>query len=122
MLTTHLPNLTFAIWMPGTTEMIVILIIGLLIFGRRLPEVGRSLGKGIVEFKRGIKGIEDDIDDESNRDQSSNRRLDQQGPNEIPHHLDQQRQQQQPAAPATSASSSTTGEGNDNVASQQQPS
>lgn len=52
---------------PGGAEWIVLLVIGLLIFGRRLPEVGRSLGKGIVEFKRGIKGIEDEIDDESDR-------------------------------------------------------
>ncbi|MBQ72998.1 MAG: twin-arginine translocase TatA/TatE family subunit [Planctomycetaceae bacterium] len=51
--------------MPGTTEWIIILVIGLLIFGRRLPEVGRSLGKGIVEFKKGIKGIEDEIETES---------------------------------------------------------
>ncbi len=48
----------------GTTEIIVILVIALLLFGRRLPEVGRSLGKGIVEFKKGIKGIEDDIRDD----------------------------------------------------------
>ncbi|MBC02791.1 MAG: twin-arginine translocase TatA/TatE family subunit [Phycisphaerae bacterium] len=53
--------------MPGTTEWIIILVIGLLIFGRRLPEVGRSLGKGIVEFKKGIKGIEDEIDTESSQ-------------------------------------------------------
>jgi sec-independent protein translocase protein TatA len=46
---------------PGGTEWIVLLVLGLLIFGRRLPEVGRSLGKGIVEFKRGIKGIDDEI-------------------------------------------------------------
>jgi len=54
-----------AFLMPGATEWIVLLVIGLLIFGRRLPEVGRSLGKGIVEFKKGIKGIEDDIEDAS---------------------------------------------------------
>ena len=46
----------------GTTEVIIILVIGLLIFGRRLPEVGKSLGRSIVEFKKGVKGIEDDID------------------------------------------------------------
>ncbi len=45
----------------GTPEMIVIGIVGLLIFGRRLPEVGKSLGKGIVEFKKGLSGIEDDL-------------------------------------------------------------
>jgi sec-independent protein translocase protein TatA len=36
--------------------------IGILLFGKRLPEVGRSLGKGIVEFKKGLKGIEDEVD------------------------------------------------------------
>ena len=36
--------------------------IGILLFGKRLPEVGRSLGKGIVEFKKGMKGLEDDVD------------------------------------------------------------
>lgn len=46
----------------GTWEMLLILAIGLLLFGRRLPEVGRSLGKGIVEFKKGLKGIEEDIE------------------------------------------------------------
>ena len=35
----------------GTGEIIVLLIIGVLLFGRKLPEVGRYLGKGIVEFK-----------------------------------------------------------------------
>ncbi len=45
----------------GNWEIIIILALGLLIFGRRLPEVGRSLGKGIVEFKKGLSGVEDEI-------------------------------------------------------------
>ena len=52
--------------MPGGSEWIVLLVIGLLIFGRRLPEVGRSLGKGIVEFKRGVKGLDEEINTASN--------------------------------------------------------
>ncbi|HWB19324.1 MAG TPA: twin-arginine translocase TatA/TatE family subunit [Phycisphaerales bacterium] len=56
---------TLAIGMPQGSEWIILLILGLLIFGRRLPEVGKSLGKGIVEFKKGIKGIDDDIEEET---------------------------------------------------------
>ena len=59
------PLLAFGL--PGAPEWIVLLVLGLLIFGRRLPGVGRSLGRGIVEFKRGIKGIDDEIDQESAR-------------------------------------------------------
>lgn len=58
-----------AISMPGLPEWIIIGAIGLLIFGKRLPEVGKSLGKGIVEFKKGLKGIEDDIDEQAERPQ-----------------------------------------------------
>ncbi len=46
----------------GWGEAIVLALLGVLIFGKRLPEVGRSIGKGIVEFKKGLSGIEDDID------------------------------------------------------------
>ncbi len=48
--------------MPGGWEWIVILIVALLIFGKRLPDVMRSIGKGIVEFKKGVRGIEEDVD------------------------------------------------------------
>ena len=52
---------TLAIGMPVGAEWLVIAALGLLIFGKRLPEVGRSLGKGIVEFKRGLKGVQDEV-------------------------------------------------------------
>lgn len=51
-----------ALGMPGGAEWIVIAAIGLLLFGKRLPEVGRSLGKGIVEFKKGLKGVEEEVE------------------------------------------------------------
>lgn len=51
----------------GPFELLLILGLALLIFGRRLPEVGRSLGKGIVEFKRGLKGVSEEIETESDR-------------------------------------------------------
>jgi sec-independent protein translocase protein TatA len=41
---------------------VILLVIGVLLFGKRLPEVGRSLGKGLIEFKKGLKGLEDDIE------------------------------------------------------------
>ena len=50
-----------ALGMPGPFEWIIIAGLGLLIFGKRLPEVGKSLGKGIVEFKRGLKSVEEDV-------------------------------------------------------------
>ncbi len=47
----------------GPTELLLIAGLGLLLFGaRRLPELGRSLGKGLVEFKKGLKGLEDEVD------------------------------------------------------------
>ena len=46
----------------GWLEISVLAVLGVLLFGKRLPEVGRSIGKGIVEFKKGLSGIEDDLD------------------------------------------------------------
>ena len=55
-------EILFAFGLPGGAEWIIIGIVGLLIFGNKLPDVGRSLGKGITEFKKGLRGIQDDID------------------------------------------------------------
>jgi len=56
---------TLAFGLPGHWEWVVLLVLGLLIFGRRLPEVGRNIGRSIVEFKKGIKGVTDEIEEES---------------------------------------------------------
>ena len=52
----------FAFFNLGAQEMMLLLVLGVLLFGRRLPEVGRYLGKGIVEFKKGLKGLEDEVE------------------------------------------------------------
>lgn len=59
-----LPNL-------GWPEMLIIGIVMLLLFGRRLPEVGRSLGQGIVSFKKGLKEVGDEINIQSNESSQS---------------------------------------------------
>jgi len=69
-------NVPFAFFSPGPMEMLIIGVIAVLLFGKRLPEVGRSLGKGIVEFKKGIRGIEDDIDTASSSSTASSSHLD----------------------------------------------
>jgi sec-independent protein translocase protein TatA len=44
----------------GPLEIIIFGVIILLLFGNRLPSVMRSLGQGMVEFKKGVQGVEDD--------------------------------------------------------------
>ncbi|MCK6440495.1 MAG: twin-arginine translocase TatA/TatE family subunit, partial [Planctomycetes bacterium] len=48
-------------WLNGH-EWIVLVVLGLLLFGRKLPGIARSLGQSVVEFKKGIKGVKDDSD------------------------------------------------------------
>jgi sec-independent protein translocase protein TatA len=55
-------TLAFGFGSFGWGEITVLVVLGVLLFGKRLPEVGKSIGKGIVEFKKGLSGIEDDID------------------------------------------------------------
>ena len=57
-----MPNVSLAfISAPGPMEMLIIGVIAVMLFGKRLPEVGRSLGKSFMEFKKGMQGIEDEF-------------------------------------------------------------
>ncbi|MEE2819081.1 MAG: twin-arginine translocase TatA/TatE family subunit [Planctomycetota bacterium] len=51
----------------GWQEIVILLVLGVLVFGKRLPEVGRNFGRSIVEFKKGLKGVGDEIEAESNK-------------------------------------------------------
>src|SRR5512139_3236655 len=49
----------------GVQELIVILVVAMLVFGpKRLPEIGRTLGKGLGELKRSMQGVKEQMDAE----------------------------------------------------------
>ncbi|MFZ0033354.1 MAG: twin-arginine translocase TatA/TatE family subunit [Sedimentisphaerales bacterium] len=77
-------------WMPGGWEWVVILIVALLLFGKRLPEVARGLGKSLTEFKKGLSEGQDAVDDvtkevKKTKDDIVNQTKDAAGLNDINH-------------------------------------
>jgi sec-independent protein translocase protein TatA len=53
----------------GPTHWLIIAVLLLLLFGERLPKVMRSLGRGVVEFKKGVAGIEDETTDTAKKEE-----------------------------------------------------
>jgi sec-independent protein translocase protein TatA len=51
----------FAVFGLGPGELVVLAVIGLLLFGNRLPELARSAGKGMKAFQQGLHGLENDL-------------------------------------------------------------
>ncbi len=57
--------------MPGHMELLIIAGLALLLFGHRLPSLMRSAGRSVVEFKKGVQGIEDDFESAGESDSKS---------------------------------------------------
>lgn len=51
-----------AIFNLTTTEIIIICVVALVLFGGSLPMIAKNLGKSVVEFKKGIKDVKDDLE------------------------------------------------------------
>jgi sec-independent protein translocase protein TatA len=45
----------------GPWELVIIMFVVLMVFGNRLPDVMKSIGKGMTQFKRGLREVEDEI-------------------------------------------------------------
>ncbi len=61
-------------WSPGMGELLIILVIVLVIFGAgKLPQVGRSLGDAISEFKDGVKPKDEESEDNDSPDHEQSR-------------------------------------------------
>jgi len=53
----------------GTPEIIILALVVLLLFGgKKIPELMKGIGKGVRNFKDGVKGIEDEIKDDTSSD------------------------------------------------------
>jgi sec-independent protein translocase protein TatA len=87
----------------GYGEMLLVGFIALLLFGKKLPEVARSLGKGVTEFKKGVQGIEEEIRDTTTTPY-----------NELPHSTEPQTPQapkfEPPTSPPTDADTTSSGD------------
>ena len=80
----HTTSLLALIGLPGWAELLVVAFVGLLLFGKRLPEVARSLGQSIVEFKQGMAGVKDEIKNAGDTPRPQNTVAQSQSPQALP--------------------------------------
>ncbi len=99
---------TLAFGMPGGFEWFAIGLVALLLFGRRLPDVARSLGKSIVEFKKGIKDVKNNIDVREDLREAAS--MESQAPKKISNDEPQPQKPQQESSDADSGSESNQSE------------
>jgi sec-independent protein translocase protein TatA len=56
----------------GVPELLVILVIGLVLFGSsKLPQLGSGLGKAIRDFRKGVAGLEDEATDKESKNKGA---------------------------------------------------
>ena len=67
-------NFPLAFFGLGTQELLIFGIIAVLLFGTRLPKIARSFGQSVTEFKKGMKEIRDDVEDEDVEPKDSNKK------------------------------------------------
>lgn len=59
----------------GPMEMMIIGVLAVLLFGNKLPEVAKNMGKSFSDFKKGMNGIEDDVNSASRSTSTSSSRV-----------------------------------------------
>ena len=62
--------------LPGWAELVLILLVAVLLFGKRLPGIARSVGRSLTEFKKGVRETQDDVNEATDM-QDSKKNIDQ---------------------------------------------
>jgi len=66
----------FGFWTPGPVEIIIVIVILLLLFGpKKIPQLARGLGSSFTEFKKGLRGTEDEAEDVSKEIENNVRQI-----------------------------------------------